>query len=165
MVPSVETASPSLKDESGDARSGEMLVPDRALELAWTIWFILLAVPFVVLPFALHTTPGADGRYPNPRAARDWFVAIVAALALAVPVALLWRVLLLGRLWHSHDVRPRRYFFAMLICWLVLTLGGMAAEIVCVFTGTLLPNVIVAVVALFVYLNIWPRGTPMAKGK
>ena len=164
MAASVESTSPSLKGESGDSRSARALMPERALELAWTIWFILLAVPFIVLPFLLHMTPGADGRAPNPRLARDGFAAIVSAIAIAVPVSLMLRVILLGRLWHSHDAHPRRYFVAMLIGWLVLTLGGIAAEVVCVFTGTLLPNVVIAVAALLVYLNVWPRGTPMVKG-
>jgi hypothetical protein len=128
----------------------------EALYLAWLTWLILLAAPFVLLPFALQMSP--DGRSPRPDLAEEWFLIVMVYLLVAVPSAVLVRERLFRSFWVSRAVRPRSYYIGMCGIWVVVALAGLAAELVCVATATLMPNVVAAAIALLVYLTLWPTG-------
>jgi hypothetical protein len=136
---------------------------EQTLEMAWTTWLALLAVPFVVLPFALHMMPGGrgDGSGPRTELADRWFVIVMIYLMVALPASLLVRGLLFGGMGRARNVLPRAYYAGTLVVWLVVVVGGLVAELVCVVTGTLLPNVLPAVLALAVFMTLFPTGSAM----
>ena len=134
---------------------------DSMLDLAWSTWLILLAAPFVVLPFALHMTPSAFGDGPRPALADRWFRIVMVYLLVALPAALLIRFYVFRGLRRGRPVLPRAYYIGMLIVWVVVAAAGLASELACVATATLVPNVLPALLALFVYLMLWPTGAAM----
>src|SRR5688572_28149545 len=121
------------------------------LQLAWTTWIALLATPFVVLPFALHMTPGGRGSGPQPELAERWFLIVMVYLLVALPVVLLIRAYLFKSFWRGRGVLPRSYYIGMFAVWAVIVLAGLTAELVCVVTATLVPNILPALLALFIY--------------
>jgi hypothetical protein len=131
------------------------------LQLAWTTWLVLLATPFVVLPFALHMTPDGRGSGPRPDLAEKWFLIVMVYLLVALPLALVIRGYLFKSFWRGRGVLPRSYFIGMFAVWAVVALAGLTAELVCVATATLVPNILPALLALFIYLMFWPTGTAM----
>ena len=128
----------------------------EALYLAWLMWLLLLAAPFVVLPFALQMSP--DRRSPRPDLAEGWFLIVMVYLLVAMPSALLVRERVSGSFRASRAERPRSYYIGMCGIWVAVASAGLAAELVCVATATLMPNVVAAVIALVVYLTLWPTG-------
>ena len=134
---------------------------EHVRELAWTTWVILLATPFVVLPFALHMTPSASGSGPKPELAEKWFLVVMVYLLVALPVALLIRSYLFRSFWQGRSVVPRVYYVGVFIPWAVVAVAGLVAELVCIATATLVPNILPALLALFIYLMLWPTGAVM----
>jgi hypothetical protein len=134
---------------------------DEALQLAWTTWLVILATPFVALPFALHMTPSAGGSGPKQELAETWFFIVMIYLLVALPVALLIRAYLFRSFWRARAVLPRAYYIGMFIVWSALAVAGLTAELVCVATATLVPNILPGLLSLFVYLLLWPTGTAM----
>ena len=134
---------------------------EQTLQLAWTTWLALLAVPFVVLPFALHLMPGGSGSGPRPDLAERWFPVLLIYLLVALPAALAIRAGLFKSLWRGRHVRPRVYYVGMLLVWAVVMSAGLAAELVCVRTGTLSPNLLPAALALAIYFLLMPTDAVM----
>jgi len=139
------------------------LTPQKALRLAWTIWIVLLLLPYVAMPIALRANLRADAGSYNPEAADAWFVAIMLYMVIALPAAFFWRSHLFKAYWRGDTVSPRAYFWGMVSLWAALTIGGLTALVVCIATVTFAPNVIPAALALFVYVILWPDGSAMTR--
>jgi hypothetical protein len=82
-------------------------------------------------------------------------------LLVALPVALLIRSYLFRSFWQGRSVAPRVYYVGVFIPWGVVAIAGLVAELVCIATATLIPNILPALLALFIYLMLWPTGAVM----
>lgn len=149
------TATPHLRRVAGRG----VLTRHNALGVAWTIWIVLLLVPYAVLPLALHSIVTGVSKAD---AADRWFLAIMMYLALGVPLAFLLRSWLFRPYWRRGSVSPLAYVCAMTSLWLVLAIAGLTAQLVCLATATFAPNVLPALLALIVYLVVYPTGSAMA---
>jgi hypothetical protein len=137
------------------------LTPQQALRVAWVTWIALLLVPYAILPFTLYFNIRNAAVRNKPDLADAWFLIIMLYLLLAVPAAFFWRSHLFKAYWRGETVTPRAYLSGMLTLWAALTIGGATAMIVCMATATLTPNVAPALIALFIFLLLWPDGSAM----
>jgi len=71
----------------------------------------------------------------------------MAYLAVAVPAAFFWRSREFKGYWEGKCVSPNRYLRGMLILWLTIEVGGVVALVGCFVSGSLLPNLLPAMVA------------------
>jgi hypothetical protein len=85
----------------------------------------------------------------------------MAYLAVAVPAAFFWRSREFKAYWQGHCVSPNRYLRGMLILWLTIEIGGIMALIGCFVSGSLLPNLLPAMVAFMLFTPFWPSGRAM----
>jgi hypothetical protein len=146
-------------DHGGQA--GASWTPTTALQLAWTTWLVLLALPFVILPLSLHLLPGSRGSEPKPELAEQWYAVVMVYIAGAVPIALVVRAFMFKAFWRGGVVPAQRYYAGMLLVWSVVLAAGLTAELVCIATATLVPNVLPGMLALFIFLLLWPTGRVM----
>ena len=150
-----------IQTQTGGRQQFWPWTPNTALQLAWTTWVVLLVTPFMMLPLTLHLMPSASGAGPKPELAGRWYGILMVYLLVAIPVALVIRAVMFKGLWHGQPVPPQRYYSGMLLLWFVVVAGGITAELVCVATATLVPNILPAMLALIVFLSLWPTGRPM----
>jgi hypothetical protein len=136
-----------------------VLTRRNVLWVAWTIWVVLLLIPYGVVPFALHGTVTGVSKADE---ADRWFLAIMIYLAVALPLAFLLRSWAFKPYRRGEAVSPRAYVCGMTALWLVLAVAGLTAQFACLATATFAPNVLPAVLALIVYLVVYPRGTAIA---
>jgi hypothetical protein len=133
--------------------------PERALQRAWTTWLTLLAVPFLILPFVLHLTPSSLGDNLDPDLAEKWFFMLVVYLLMVFPIALVLRHHLRQPSSHEGSDGLRAYFGGMVTIWALVAAAGLAAEVICIVTATIMPNAVPALIALGLYLALWPRAS------
>ena len=97
----------------------------------------------------------------DPAFAHQWFLTCMAFLAVAVPAAFFWRSREFKSYWDGQPVTPSHYLKGMLIVWLTLEVGGLMALAGCLMTGSLLPNLLPAMVAFILFTPFWPSGRAM----
>jgi hypothetical protein len=135
---------------------------ERTLYLAWIVWSALLLVTLGVLAATLlivHNTPARDGA---PATARRWLWFIVGYYLIVV-IAAFFRTGWMFRSYYNYrPVAPRTYLTGMTIVWAALAVGAWASLAACVFTRTLLPNILLAGVGTVMLLALWPKGNAMA---
>jgi hypothetical protein len=138
------------------------LCVDSALQIAWWTWFVLLAMPFVVFIAVLWRLMDAEGAGNNDLA-QMWFVMSMLMLALGVPLAFFWRSRVFKGYWEGHVISPRDYLIGMSTIWIALEFCGLFALAGCLVTGTLLPNLLPALVAFMLFTPLWPNGHSMTR--
>ena len=133
----------------------------QALSLAWASWFILLAIPALLFLAVMWTFIGDETHAdqagsPNAGSSSAW-----RTCAVAVPAAFFWRSREFKAYWEGNCVSPNRYLRGMLILWLTIEIGGVMALVGCFVTGSLLPNLLPAMVAFMLFTPFWPSGRAM----
>ncbi len=136
------------------------LTQGQALRLAWCLWLILLSIPALVFlgimwSFIDSQTPG------NQTLAQNWFIGTMIYLALAVPLSFFLRSREFRAYWTGERVTPSHYLKGMLIVWLTMEIGGLAALLGCIVSQSLLPNLLPAMVAFVLFVPFWPSGRAM----
>jgi hypothetical protein len=143
------------------AATPELSVP-KALRSAWVSWLVLLAIPFLVLQWLVWRLGISDQATPafDPK---HWFFASMAYLAVILPASFFWRGYLFREYWNGRPVTPRKYVLATVTVGIALAIGGVFALIGCFFSGSFMPNLIPALMALLLFAIHWPTGRAMAK--
>ena len=147
---------------NGPMPSRSTLSVPKALRRAWLWWVILLAGPFLLLQWLIWRLATGDVGHSHADA-QKWFVAAMAYLLLVLPVSFFWRGRLFKDYWLGRPVEPRRYIFATIAVGLAMALGGIFSLIGCYMTGSFMPNLIPALLALLLFALHWPTGRAMVK--
>jgi hypothetical protein len=142
---------------------GQQFSVDAALQIAWWIWFALLAIPFVVFLAVIWHLMDSDGTSANLKLAQFWFIAVMGYMALGVPGAFFWRSRIFRGYWTGRFVSPRDYLVGMGTIWMSLEIGGLIALIGCLASHTLLPNLLPALLAFMLFTPLWPNGHSMIR--
>lgn len=135
---------------------------DTALHIAWWTWFTLLAIPFVVFLAVIWQLTGAEGP-SDQKLAQKWFIAAMCYMAIGVPSAFFWRGRIFRGYWEGRTVSPRDYLVGMMTIWIAIEIGGLFALLGCLMTGTLLPNLLPALLAFMLFTPLWPNGHSMTR--
>ncbi len=134
--------------------------PETALRWAWETWLVMAVIPAVVFIAAIWRVMenGAAGR---SGAALAWWIGSGVFFALAFPAALFARARLFRCYEKGHAIPPGLYLQGMVLVWASLAAAGLVGAIGCLVTRTLLPNVGIAALPLFVFFAMWPNGNAM----
>jgi hypothetical protein len=136
------------------------LTPGQALKIAWACWMGLLAVPALVF-LAVMWRLLDDDLTGDVALAQKWFIFTMVYLAIMVPLAFFMRSRDFRDYYQGKVVSPGAYLRGMLTVWLACEIGGLIALIGCLVTGTLLPNLLPALVAFILFTPFWPSGRAM----
>lgn len=146
---------------SGMPSRSSLSVP-AALRWAWFSWAVLLAVPFLLLQWLIwHLAAGDASR--SSADTEKWFVAAMAYFILILPGSFFWRGHLFKDYWLGRPVAPGRYVLATITVGFALALGGIFSLIGCLVTGSFMPNLIPALLALVLFALHWPTGRAMVR--
>jgi hypothetical protein len=135
------------------------MTASTALWCAWASWLTLLLAPFVLFLYVAYRLSETATRHEE--LAGRWFIGTMVYLAVVVPGAIFWRSRTFKAYWTGVPVEPRNYFVGMLTVWLTLEIGGIIALLGCLYSGTLMPNLIPALVAFMLFTPLWPSGKAM----
>jgi hypothetical protein len=144
------------------ASSSGTLTVRTALRLAWATWVVLLLIPF----FLFLATTWVMAFHESPRtlaAPPTWFLAASGYLLVVGPASFFWRSRLFKPYYSGHPIVPRKYLYGMLAMWVALEFGGIISLLGCFVTGSLLPNLLPALVAFMFYVTLWPSGRSMVR--
>jgi hypothetical protein len=145
----------TMPNSEGDIRSD--LSTKAAIRWAWFFWVVLLVLPFLLLQLLVwHLLVTGEIARSNTDS-NEWFVAALAYLVLIVPGSFFWRGYLFRDYWLNRPVTPRKYLVATIAVGLALGLGGTISMVGCLVTGSFMPNLIPALVALLLFALHWPR--------
>jgi hypothetical protein len=143
------------------ASSRSHLTPSDALRFAWWCWLSVLLVPFFLFLYTTWSMMGEETVETNGTLAHTWFIANMAYIAIAVPLAIAWRSYVFRDYWKGDCVSPRNYLFGMMSVWITLEIGGMMGLIGCLLTHSLIPNLLPSLVAFMLFTPLWPSGRAM----
>jgi len=156
-----------MTDAQTPDRSGSLwpsFSPPTALRLAWLCWCVLGVIPFFLALWLIwHLSGGAAAPHPPHPLRNRWFLGPMIYLILVVPASLFWRGRVFKPYWSGRTVPPGKYLLGMLAIWLALDLGGLLSLLGCVVTGSLLPNLLPALLTLMFFLTTWPSGRAMVR--
>lgn len=142
---------------------------DSALSTAWRVWFAYLLVPFaffmaVIWKLASVNLANTQSmQQASTHSSQYWFIATMVYMALAIPGAFFWRSRLFAGYWKGQHVHPKEYLVGMISIWTAIEVGGILALIGCIATGTLLPNLLPAMLAFMLFTPLWPNGHAMTR--
>lgn len=139
------------------------LSADCALHVAWRIWFTLAVIPFIVFLAVIWQLMDAQSEAGNSDLAQTWFIGAMAYLAIGLPAAFFWRSRIFRGYWAGKTISPRDYLVGMATIWIAIEIGGLFALIGCLVSGTLLPNLLPALVAFMLFTPLWPNGHSMTR--
>lgn len=132
----------------------------QALRIAWLCWLGMLSLPALVMLGVMWRLLD-DESIGDPNLAHKWFMFSMCYLAVMVPAAFFMRSRDFRCYWEGKVVSPASYLRGMLTIWLACEIGGLIALLGCMFTGTLLPNLLPAMVAFILFTPFWPSGRAM----
>jgi hypothetical protein len=150
------TAAPAHHDSHG-------LSADAALHIAWWTWFALLSLPFIIFILTIWRLVYFEDHGHDDKLAQKWFIASMVYMMLAIPAAFFWRGRLFRGYWSGQLVAPRDYLVGMITVWAAIEIGGLLALTGCLVTGTLLPNLLPALLAFMLFTPLWPNGHSMTR--
>src|SRR5688500_4748457 len=133
----------------------------QALRLAWVCWLMLLAIPALMFLVVLWQFIDDETTPRDPAMAQRWFLGCMAFLAIFVPASFFLRSREFKGYWSGECVSPASYLKGMLSVWLTMEIGGLLALAGCLVTGSLLPNLLPALVAFILFIPFWPSGRAM----
>lgn len=138
------------------------LSPANALRWSWLCWGVLLALPFGFLQWVIWQF--ISGKISPTGADRErWFTAAASYLIIVVPGSLFVRGRLFKDYWLGRPVPPAKYILATIAIGVALAIGGIFSLIGCLVTGSFMPNLIPALLALVLYALHWPTGRAMIR--
>ena len=136
------------------------LTPAHALRIAWACWMTLLALP-ALLFLAVMWRLLDDDLAGDVATAQKWFIFSMVYLAIMVPVSFFIRSRDFKHYYQGKVVSPGADLRGKLTVWLSCEIGGIIALIGCLYTNTLLPNLLPAMVAFILFTPFWPSGRAM----
>jgi hypothetical protein len=145
------------------AKASKTLCADSALNIAWCAWCALLAIPFVMFLGVMWHLSQNEGLVADRALAQHWFIASMVYMGIAIPAAFFWRGRMFRGYWAGQVVPPREYLAGMLTIWLAIEIGGLFALLGCILSGTLLPNLLPALLAFMLFTPLWPNGHSMTR--
>lgn len=134
--------------------------PESALKHAWYWYGGLMAVPTLMFIYMVWWFLQRDPQ-AQVESRWTWLMATVAFMAIAIPASIFARSRLFRAYWQGESVAPRVYLMGMTLVWATIVVSGLASMVGCMMSGTLLPNLVPALVAFVVYLTMWPSGRVM----
>ncbi len=137
------------------------LTHNDALRLAWWCWLTFLLLPMFLFLYTVWTILNEDGVEPNPMFQHTWFIANMAYIAIAVPLAIAWRSYVFKNYWKGDCVSPRSYLGGMFSVWITLEIGGIMGLIGCLLSHSITPNLLPSLVAFMLFTPLWPSGRAM----
>ena len=72
-----------------------------------------------------------------------------------------WQAHLFRSYYSGNPVHPHNYLFGMLLVWMALEFGGLFSLFGCLVYGSLLPNLLPALVAFMFFVASYPTGRSM----
>jgi hypothetical protein len=151
-----QTTAPAHDDSHG-------LSADHALNIAWWTWFALLSLPFIIFILTIWRLVYFEDHGHDEKLAQKWFIASMVYMMLAIPAAFFWRGRLFRGYWSGQLVQPRDYLVGMITVWASIEIGGLLALAGCLVTGTMLPNLLPALLAFMLFTPLWPNGHSMTR--
>lgn len=148
---------------SAPAGSVKSMSVDLALQIAWWMYLALLAFPFIAFLSVVWQLMDNEGAGDTHSLAEKWFIFSMIYMAVGVPAAFFWRSRVFKGYWSGQIVSPRNYLVGMLTIWLALEVGGLVALVGCLVSGTLLPNLLPALLAFMLFTPLWPNGHAMTR--
>jgi hypothetical protein len=134
----------------------------RTLYFAWMRWFALLLVTLGALAVTLLIVHNAPAAGAAGATARQWLWIIAGYFVIVVPAAFFRTNWIFRGYYRYHPVAPSKYLKGVTIVWVALAVGAWMSLAVCVFTRTLLPNILFAGVGNVMLLALWPKGNAMS---
>jgi hypothetical protein len=134
-----------------------------AIRLAWIIWLILLAIPFLLFLNVAWTLSAGETAAKLVNGSQAWFLTASVYLLVVVPVSFFWRGHVFKAYWSGKTVAPGKYLFGMVSVWMALEIGGIFSLIGCKVNESLLPNLLPALVAFMFFVTLWPSGRAMVR--
>lgn len=145
------------------ARPATPFSVDAAMQIASWTWFGLLAFPFILFLGVIWQLMDSDGVNGDPALALRWFIATMVYMAVGVPAAFFMRSRIFKGYWTGQLIPPRNYLIGMFTIWIALEIGGLVSLVGCLMTGTLLPNLLPALLAFMLFTPLWPNGHSMTR--
>lgn len=142
---------------------------DSALSTAWRVWFAYLLVPFALFMAVVWKLASVNlantqsAQQASTHGSQIWFIATLVYMALVIPGTFFWRSRLFAGYWRGHHVHPREYLIGMISVWTAIEVGGLLALLGCFVTGSLLPNLLPAMLAFMLFTPLWPNGHAMTR--
>ncbi len=149
------------RDEAGRPRHD--LTPASALRQAWYWYLSLLMVPFVLFIAVVVTLNYHEGTPAHQSMRSVWFIASIAFMVVAGPIAFAIRSRLFKSYWRGEGVDPRHYLMGMLIVWFTFEIGGIVSLIGCLASNALVPCLLPALAALMFFWPLYPSGNAMGR--
>lgn len=151
-----------MADRSSLAAGGRMTA-ERALRLAWRGYVLMLLLPFVLFVAVMWRLMGNEMAIRSTPLGQNWFIVCMAYMLLAVPASFFWRSHVFKGYWRGKPVEPGRYLRGMLTMWVTIEIGGMLSLVACLVSGSLLPNLLPALLAFALFTPLWPSGYAMTR--
>ncbi len=143
--------------------SDDRLTVGEALRYAWLSWLAMLIIPFVLFLVATIKSNSGTERATDSHIGTIWFVAAMAILGIGVPAAFFLRSRYFKPYFEGDVVPPRAYLKGQLAIWIMTELGGIFALIGCLVSGSLIPNIVPALLAFVIFVPFRPTGRSMVR--
>lgn len=148
------------RDQAGRPRHD--LTPGAAVRQAWYWYLCLLFVPFVLFVAVVTVLNYRDGA-AHQSLRNIWFIAPIAFMIIAGPIAFAIRSRLFRSYWRGEGVTPRHYLMGMLVVWFTFEIGGIMSLSGCLISNSLVPCLMPAIAAFLFFTPLWPNGHAMAR--
>ncbi len=143
-----------------DSKGRIQLTPSDAMKAGWRSWIGLLVVASGALIAVLATQPmSSAGQASGGSLAGSVLVGVsIAWLVLLGAVVLLLRSYCFRAVWDGRPVEPGSYLKGMYQVWGVLVVGGLLGALGALLMGSMMPGVLVALVAILALVFSRPDG-------
>ncbi|MEM6256972.1 MAG: hypothetical protein AAGI37_01500 [Planctomycetota bacterium] len=143
-----------------DRKGRTQLQPGDAIKSGWRSWIGLLIVASGALIVVLATQPmSSAGQSGGISLAGSVLVGLsIAWLVLMGAVVLLLRSYCFQAVWDGRPVEPGSYLKGMYQVWGVLVTGGLLGVLGALLMGSMMPGVLVGLVALLALVFSRPDG-------
>ena len=156
---SASSNTPAMRDM--DTEPPRRLTSERATQIAWVIWLVMLSLPLVVFLAMLALLFYQPGVAAHERVSGMFFVISLLWLAIAVPLGFFLRRRYFRPWWSGGIVPPTDYLRGMCAIWVAPEIGGLTALTGCIVSGTVVPNLVPAGIAFLLFVPFWPSGSAM----
>ncbi|HET6252231.1 MAG TPA: hypothetical protein VFE47_31385 [Tepidisphaeraceae bacterium] len=139
------------------------LRPSAALRQAWYWYLTLLFIPFIVAMAVIISLNYRESAVTHTSISHGWFIASLAFMLVAGPVAFGIRSRIFKSYWRGEGVDPRAYLRGMLTVWMAFEIGGLIALVGCLMSNSLLPCLLPALAAFMFFTPLFPNGRAMVR--
>ncbi|MFK7790765.1 MAG: hypothetical protein AB8C95_14885 [Phycisphaeraceae bacterium] len=143
-----------------DSKGRIQLTPRDAIKAGWRSWIGLLAIAGGAMIVVLATQPmSGTGEAGGMSLAGSVLIGVsIAWLVLLGAVVLLLRSYCFRAVWDGRPVEPGSYLKGMYQVWGVFVLGGLLGLLGALLMGSMMPGVLVALVAVLALVFSRPDG-------